>query len=145
MAKVCKTTNHETVVSFLNGYINVYITKFRPRIRYGKPTYGTGLVERTIQSLKKLVLDNLEDDQNLRESVNRALYVLRFTIHSETKKTPFETHFGRAQRTRLSNLKNSVSVDSKDFSVYITRNSEKSRTTWSCPRKRRWNRSSVGV
>ena len=84
---------------------------------------GTGLVERTIQSLKNLVLANLEDDQNLRESINRALYVPRFTIHSETKKTPFKSHIGRAPRSRISNLKNSVSVDSKDLSVYITRNS----------------------
>ena len=81
------------------------------------------MVERTIQSLKNLILANLEDDQNLRESVNRALYVLRFTVHSETKKTPFESHFGREPRTKLLNLKNSVLVDSKDLSVYITRNS----------------------
>ena len=46
---------------------------------------GTGLVEQTIQSLKNLVLANVEDDQNVGESVNRALYVLRFTIQSETK------------------------------------------------------------
>ena len=84
---------------------------------------GNGLVERTIQSLKNLVLANLEDDQNLRGSVNRALYVLRFTVHSETKKTPFELHFGRTPRTKLSNLRNFISVDSKDTSVYITRNS----------------------
>ena len=81
------------------------------------------MAERTIQALKNLVLANLEDDRNLRESVNRALYVLRFTVHSETKKTPFELHFGRTPRTKLSNLRNSISVDSKDLSVYITRNS----------------------
>ena len=84
---------------------------------------GTGLVERTIQSMKNLILTNLEDEINLRERVKRALHVLRFTIHSETKKTPFETHFGREPRTKLSNLKRAVSVDSKDLSVYITRNS----------------------
>ena len=82
---------------------------------------GTGLVERTIQSLKKLTLANLEDGLNLRESVKRALYVPRFTIHSETKKTPFEALLGRAPRTKHSNL--SISVDSKVLSVYITRNS----------------------
>ena len=70
-----------------------------------------------------MILANLEDDQNLRESVNRALYILRFTVHSENKKTPFELHFGRTHRTKLSNIKNSISVDSKDLSVYITRNS----------------------
>ena len=66
---------------------------------------------------------NLEDDQILRESVNRALHVLRFTIHSDTKKTPFELHFERTPRTKLSNLRNSISVDTKDLWVYITRNS----------------------
>ena len=147
VAKICENTNHETVISFLNEYINVYgVPKqiksdkggafiSKEYIEYCKThninrVYGTanlhtgtGLVERTIQSLKNLTLANLEDNQNLRESVNRALYVLRFTIHSETKKTPFELHFGRTPRTKLSNLKNSISVDSKDLSVYITRNS----------------------
>ena len=80
-------------------------------------------VERTIQSLKNLTKTNLEETQNLRESLNKALYVLRFTIHSETKKTPFEFQFGREPGTKLSNLKNAYSVDSKDLSVYITRNS----------------------
>ena len=47
---------------------------------------GTGLVERTIQSLKNLIVANLEVGQNLRESIKRALYVLIFTKHSELKK-----------------------------------------------------------
>ena len=34
---------------------------------------------------------------------------------SETKKTPFELHFRREPGTKLSNLKNAVSVDSKDL------------------------------
>ena len=67
---------------------------------------GTGLVERTIQSLKNLILANLEDDQNLHKSVNRALHVSRFRVHSETKKTPFDLQFGRTPRIKLSNLKN---------------------------------------
>ena len=83
---------------------------------------GTGLVERTIHSLKNLILANLKDGLNLCESINRTLYVLSFTKHSETKKTPFETHVGRAHRTKLTNLKKAVSVDSKDLSVYIIRN-----------------------
>ena len=84
---------------------------------------GTGMVEGTIQSLKILILANLEDDQTLRKSLKRALHVLRFTVHSEIKKTPFDLHFGQTLRTKLSNPKYSFSVDSKDFSVYITRNS----------------------
>ena len=40
--------------------------------------------------MKYLMKANSQEKQNLRESVNRALYVHRFTTHSETKKTPFE-------------------------------------------------------
>ena len=63
VAKICKNTNHETIISFLNEYINVYgvpkriksdkggafiskenkkilqRTKYRPNIRYGQPRY----------------------------------------------------------------------------------------------------------
>ena len=139
VAKICKNINNETVISFLNEHINVYgvpkriksdkcgdfISKLYKefyRLQNLDRAYSTANLH-TIQSLKNLALPNLEDDRNLRRSVNRALYVLRFTIHSETKKTPFEFYFGRAPRTRLSNLKNSVSVASKYLSVYITRNS----------------------
>ena len=147
VAKICKNTNHDTVIIFLRESINVYgvpekiksdrgsafISKEYKKFcneqniirKYGTPNLhtGTGLVERTIQSLKNLIKANLEDTQNLRESLNKALYVLRFTTHTEMKKTPFEQHFGRKQKTKLSNLKNAISVDSKELSVYITRNS----------------------
>ena len=54
------------------------------------------------------------------------------TLHSEIKKTPVESRFGREPRTKLSNLKNAIQVDSKDLSVYITRNSAEKRQ---CQRK----------
>ena len=43
---------------------------------------GNGVVERSIQTLKNLIIANLEDGQNLTDSVNRALRVMRFTIHT---------------------------------------------------------------
>ena len=145
--KICKNTNHDTVITFLREYINVYgvpktiksdngsafISKeyksfckeYNIIRKYGMTNLhtGMGLVERTIQSLKNLTKTNLEETQNLRESLNKALYVLRFTTHSEIKKTPFELHSGGEPGTKLSNLKNAISVNSKDLSVYITRNS----------------------
>ena len=102
-----------------------FLQRIQKKIRKdGTPNLhtGTGLVERTIQSLKNLIKTNLEETQNLRESSNKALYIVRFTIHSEIKKTSFELHFGREPETKLSNIKNAISVDSKDLSVYITRN-----------------------
>ena len=67
---------------------------------------GNGTVERAraIQTLKKLLLANMEDGSNLTESVNRALKVMRFTKHTGLKKKPFELHHGRKPRTELTNI-----------------------------------------
>ena len=46
----------------------------------------------------------MEDQKNLTESVNRALRVTRFTVHTGLKKTPFELHHGRKPRTELTNI-----------------------------------------
>ena len=83
---------------------------------------GTGLAERTIQSLKNLKA-NLEDGINLRDSLDKALHLLRFTIHSEIQKTPFDLYIGQKPRSKLTNLKNAFSADAQDLSVYITRSS----------------------
>ena len=147
VAKICKKTNHESVITFLKEYTNIYgvpksintdkgsafISKEFSKYcnennitrKYGTANLhtGTGLAERTIQSMKNLLKANLEDGTNLRNSLDKALYVLRFTTHSELQKTPFELHFGRKPRTKLTNIKNAISADSKDLSVYITRNS----------------------
>ena len=147
VAKSCKNTNHESVISFLKEYTNIYgvpksiktdkgsafISKEFSKYcnennitrKYGTANLhtGTGLAERTIQSLKNLLKANLEDGTNLRNSLDKALNLLRFTTHSELRKTPFELHFGRKPRTKLTNLKNAISADSKDLCVYITRSS----------------------
>ena len=65
---------------------------------------GNGTVERAIQTMKNLIIANMEDGNNLTESVNRALRVMRFTIHTGLKKTPFELHHGRKPRTELTNI-----------------------------------------
>ena len=46
----------------------------------------------------------MEDGKNLTESVNRALRVMRFTVHTGLKKTPFELHHGRKPRTEITNI-----------------------------------------
>ena len=65
---------------------------------------GTGAVERAIQTTKNLILANLEDEFCLTECVNRALKVMRFTIHTGLKLTPFELHHGGKPRTEITNL-----------------------------------------
>ena len=46
----------------------------------------------------------MEDGQSLTESVNRALRVMLFTVHTGLKKTSFELHHGRKPRTELKNI-----------------------------------------
>ena len=46
----------------------------------------------------------MEDGNNLTKSVNRELRVMRFTVHTGLKKTPFELHHGKKPRTELTNF-----------------------------------------
>ena len=51
------------------------------------------------------------DGQSLTESRNRALRVVRFTVHTGLRKTPVELHHGRKSRTELT----SIVEDGKTF------------------------------
>ena len=50
------------------------------------------------------MVGNSEGDLCLTECVNRALIVMRFTIHTGLNLTQFELHHGRKPRTELTNL-----------------------------------------
>ena len=126
--KICKTAETKEVIQFLTSNFNLYgipekiksdkggafiSKKYRQfcknrniEIEYCTPRIhtGNGAVERAKQTLKNLVLTNMEDGKNLTESVNRALRVMRFTVHTGLKKTPFELHHGRKPRTELTNI-----------------------------------------
>ena len=94
----------------------------------------TGPVERAIQTLKNLIYANLEDKMGLTESMSRALRVMRFTIHTGLKMSPFELHRRRKARTELTNIfkgSNSylsdwttlnVSVPPKQIPIYVAQN-----------------------
>ena len=58
----------------------------------------------------------MEDGQSLTKSVNRALRVMRFTIHTGLKKTPFELHHGRKTRTELTNIVKDGKIFLSDWS-----------------------------
>ena len=65
---------------------------------------GTGLVERTIRTIKSLTRANLEDGLTFEESVTRAIKTIRQFMHSTLKMTPFQLHYGRKPRTPKTNL-----------------------------------------
>ena len=50
------------------------------------------------------MITNLEEGIELNGSINRALRVMRFTIHTGLKRTPFELHHGRKPKTELTNI-----------------------------------------
>ena len=127
-AKISKTSDTKEIISFLSNQFNLFgipekiksdkggafipteykdICKSQNKeIQYCPPRThtGNGTVERAIQTMKNLILANMEDDNNLTEGVNRALRVMRFTKHTGLKKTPFELHHGRKPRTELTNI-----------------------------------------
>ena len=125
--KTCKTAETKEVINFLINNFNFYgipekiksvkgafnSKEYREFCKsrnieneYCTPRLhtGNGAVERAIQTLKILMLTNLEEEIELNESLNRALRVMRFTIHTGLKRTPFELHHGRKPRTELTNI-----------------------------------------
>ena len=73
------------------------------KLIYGTPYIptATGLVEPGIKTLKDLMKTKLVDNCNFNETPTRSLTVMRTTVHSKTKETPFERHYGRKPRTEL--------------------------------------------
>ena len=63
---------------------------------------ATGMVERTIGSIKSYVLTYLQENKNYKFS--RALSPLCFVPQSKTKITSFEAYYGREAKTALRNL-----------------------------------------
>ena len=111
-AKICRTSDTKEVIEIIKSdeggafILTEYKNFCKSRnieIQYCPPRMhtGNGTVERAIQTMKNLILANMEDGNNLTESVNRALRVMRFTILTGLKKTPFELHHGRKPRTEL--------------------------------------------
>ena len=124
-ACICEAPNGKTAKTFLEQYIlindipqvirtdkgtafteNVFRStckKVNIKLIYGTPYIhtATGLVERGIKTVKDLMKTNLEDEYTVSEALNRSLNVMRTTIHSSIKETPFERHYGRKPRTEI--------------------------------------------
>ena len=127
-AQICKSTDSRTVIKFLTKYCTDNGTpktirtdngscfksqEFKDyckgenikRIRCTPNLHtGTGLVERTIRTIKSLTRANLEDGLTFDESVNKAIKTIRQTMHNTLKMTPFQLHYGRKPRTPITNL-----------------------------------------
>ena len=65
---------------------------------------GNGVMERAIQIITNLKITNMENGIFLTKSVNRAVRVMHFTIHTGLEITPVELQHGRKPRTELTNI-----------------------------------------
>ena len=83
---------------------------------YGTPCIhtATGLVERGVKTLKDIMRTNLEDKCNLNEALYRSLLLMRTTIHSKLKGSPFGRSYGRKTRTELTSYLN-LPTDNNEF------------------------------
>ena len=128
MAKICQNTGAETAIKFMEQYITIngvpktircdnasaftgnqfdnYCKSKGIKFIPGLPNLhtATGMVERTIQTLKNYIRTNREDGKSITDSVQLALRSMRMTIHTRLGKTPFELHFGREPRKEIHNL-----------------------------------------
>ena len=68
---------------------------------------------------------NSEDKCNVNGALHRSLMVMRTTVHSKIKETPFERHLGRKPRTEVTsflnlptNVNNFISAHLETLQVY---------------------------
>ena len=78
------------------------------KLIYGTPYIhtATGLVERGIKTLKDLMKTNLEEKCTVSEALGQSLMVMRTTVLSTIKETPFERHYGKKPRTERTSYLN---------------------------------------
>ena len=142
---VCSSNKSKNVIKFLSKYIN---THGHPRKLHMDQATGffsneiqnfcnyegielmkspvkdhraTGMVERTIGSIKNYVLTYLQENKIYKFGlmISRALSALPFVPHSKTKLTPFEAYHGREANMSLRNLTKKPSLKNLNWKNVI--------------------------
>ena len=127
-AHICRNADTQTVIKFLTKYFadngtprcirtdngscfesnvlkNFFNSENIKRIRCTPNLHtGTGLVERTIRTIKLLTRANMTDGLIFDDSVQLAIKTFRQTPHSKLNMTLFQMHFGRKPGTAITNL-----------------------------------------
>ena len=124
-ALISKTTGAKKVTNFLESYVRIHGLPQSIRMDHGSgfknnlvqefcssrgikhvlspvgDHRGSGLVERTIQTIKrKLGVAKLDPNfKNFKKTIQQILENIRKSNHSVLKKSPFELHFGRKPNT----------------------------------------------
>ena len=95
-------------MAFTRNEIRFTCKTLNIKLIYGTPYLhtATGLVKRSIKTLKDLMKTNLEDKCTVSEALSRSSHVMRTTIYSSIKETPFERHYGKKPRTEITSYLN---------------------------------------
>ena len=111
-----QTIRTDKGTAFTGNEFRTACKKLNIKLIYGTPSIhtATGLVERGIKTLKDLMKTNLEDKCTVSEALGRSLMVMRTTVHSTIKETPFERHYGRKPRTEITSYLN-LPTDINEF------------------------------
>ena len=144
-AHICKNTDTRTVLKFLtkdcsdNGTPRTFRTdngksfeskdfkEFRDdenikSIRCTQKLHtGTGLVERTIGSIKSLPRAKLEDGKPFEESVLLAIRTISHAPHNTLKLTPIQVHLGWKPGTAITNLNGQSSCLPSNWNQTLTK------------------------
>ena len=144
---ITKTTGAIKVTKFLESYIRIHDLPHSIRTDHGSgfkndivqqfcynkgikhilspvgDHRGSGLVERTIQTIKrKLGTEQLDPNfGNFKEVLHRIIEDIRKNNHSTLKKSPFEMHFGRKPNTEWSQAFHNI-VNSDTSAQRLERN-----------------------
>ena len=126
-ASFCLSTDGETVVKFLEQYIQLNIipksirtyktTAFTGRLfrdfckkhnimlNNGTPYIHTttSLIERGARTMKENLLTNTKAGERFEKALEMSLDVMRKTPHIRLKKSVFELHYGRKPNMEMSN------------------------------------------
>ena len=129
-ASLCKTTDGQTAVKFLEQYITLngipktiktdkdtaftgrlfkeFCKNHQIKLVYGTPYIHTttGLVERGVRTLKGTLLTNIRAGEKFGKALVIALDLIQKTPHTRLKETAFKLHCGREPNTEISNLLN---------------------------------------
>ena len=103
-----QTIRTDKGMAFTGKEIRDFCKSLNIKLIYGTPYIHTptGLVERGIKTLKDYLRTKFEEGYVINEALGRSQNVMRTTVHSSIKETPFERHYGGKPRTQIHNYVN---------------------------------------
>ena len=92
-----QTIRTDKGTTFTGKKFRDFCKNINSKLIHGTPYMHTpsGLVERGNKTLKDYMRANSWDGCTINEALSRSLNVMRTTVHSSNKETPFKRHYGR--------------------------------------------------